>query len=63
MQALGILYQKRGLGCFVAADAREIILEDLRKEFFATTMPNFIREMRMLGVSKEEIMEWLAREM
>ena len=55
MQALGILYQKRGLGCFVAQEAKDIIREQLREEFFADTLPRLRHEMSMLGISVEEL--------
>lgn len=55
MQALGILYQKRGLGCFVSPDAVEIIRRELRREFLDDTLPALRRDMTRLGITIEEL--------
>lgn len=55
MQAIGIIYQKRGLGCFVAPDAVSLIREQLREEFFADTLPRLRHEMAMLGITIEDL--------
>lgn len=55
MQDLGVLYQKRGLGCFVAPGASDIIRDELRQAFFAETLPGLRREMTMLGISVEDL--------
>lgn len=59
MQALGILYQKRGLGCFVSPEAPAVIREEMRKEFFADTLPRLRHEMTLLGISPEELLQHL----
>lgn len=59
MQALGILYQKRGLGCFVAPDAVAIIRRELKREFIAETLPALRRDMARLGISVEELVAHL----
>lgn len=59
MQALGILYQKRGLGCFVSSEAKDIIRDQLREEFFADTLPRLRHEMSMLGISVDELVRHL----
>lgn len=50
-----IIYNKRGLGYFVTLKAREQILQVRKKEFMEQKMPEMFRQMRLLGISKEEV--------
>lgn len=50
-----IIENQRGLGYFVAGDARERILEELRAEFMRDELPRVFRTMRLLGIGVEEI--------
>lgn len=50
-----IIYNKRGLGYFVTPGAREQILQVRKKEFMEQKMPEMFRQMRLLGISKEEV--------
>lgn len=50
-----IIYNKRGLGYFVTYSAREQILQVRKKEFMEQKMPEMFRQMRLLGISKEEV--------
>ena len=52
----GIIYNKRGIGYFVAAPARDIILEQQRREFLENEAPQFIKRMRLLGIDPSEIL-------
>ena len=51
----GIIYNKRGIGYFVAVPARDIILAQQRREFLENEVPAFIRRMNLLGVKPSEI--------
>lgn len=51
----GIIYNKRGLGYFVTAGAGEAILKSRRKEFMEEKLPLLFRDMRLLGISMEEV--------
>ena len=51
----GIIYNKRGIGYFVAAPAREIILEQQRSDFLENEAPQFIKRMKLLGIDPAEI--------
>lgn len=53
----GIIYNKRGIGYFVTADAREIILSNERKAFIENELPAFIKRIKMLGIDPEEILK------
>ena len=50
-----IIENQRGLGYFVATDAKERILEELRTEFMRDELPRVFRTMRLLGIEMEEI--------
>jgi DNA-binding transcriptional regulator YhcF (GntR family) len=55
----GIIYNKRGLGYFVTAGAKDKILEERRKEFMEQKLPEMFRQMRLLGIGMEEVeREW-----
>lgn len=49
----GVLYNKRGIGYFVAADARELILNAQRKEFLEKDVPAIRKRMRLLGLDAD----------
>lgn len=51
----GVLYNKRGLGYFVAPDARRLILDARRAEFFGSYLPDLLRRMRQLGVTPADV--------
>lgn len=54
---LGIIYTRRGMGYFVAENARSLILASRRKEFMEESIPELFRQMRLLGVTMEELEE------
>lgn len=58
----GIIYNKRGLGYFVTAGAKDMILESRRKEFMEQKLPELFRNMRLLGISMNEVAERFAKE-
>ncbi len=53
----GIIYNKRGIGYFVAAPARDIILEQQRRDFLENEAPQFIKRMKLLGIDPNEILK------
>ena len=55
LQGQDIIYNKRGLGYFVSQGGRERILE-LRKEvFLRDELPEFFRQLKMLGIPVKEV--------
>ena len=55
----GIIYNKRGLGYFVTAGARERIMDARRKDFMENILPDMFRNMRLLDVGIEDVeTEW-----
>ncbi|MGP1621475.1 MAG: GntR family transcriptional regulator [Candidatus Cryptobacteroides sp.] len=49
----GIIYNKRGLGYFVSPNAKEIVLENERKEFLENELPKILHKMKLLGINSE----------
>ena len=54
-----IIYNRRGLGYFVSAGAREQIITVRRNSFLTQSLPSVFREMKLLGITIEDIRkEW-----
>lgn len=53
----GIVYARRGMGYFVAADAPRLILEARRTYFREHAMPEFFGLMLQLGISADEVFD------
>lgn len=54
-----IIYNRRGLGYFVSAEAREQIMTTRRKIFLTQSLPSIFREMNLLGITIEDVeKEW-----
>ena len=45
----------RGVGFFVADDARDMIVARRRDEFYSETLPAFVEQMELLGVGMQEV--------
>ncbi len=48
----GIIYNKRGIGYFISAEAKDIVLENNRKEFLEVELPAVIKKMELLGLDE-----------
>jgi DNA-binding transcriptional regulator YhcF (GntR family) len=55
LQTNEIIFNKRGVGYFVTAQAKSKILEYRRKQFLEQELPVFFKNMTLLGMSFEEI--------
>ena len=51
----GIIYQRRGMGYFVTAGARDRILAQRRELFVQTTLKNVFREMELLNITINDV--------
>lgn len=61
LQTEGIIYNRRGLGYFVAVGASERIVS-MKKEFFIKDeLPYFFRQASMIGLKPEELSEMYNR--
>lgn len=50
-----LIENRRGLGYFVAGDAKRRILDELRTEFIRDELPRVFRTMRLLGLRPEDL--------
>lgn len=56
---MGVIYNQRGIGFFVADEAEKIIREASRKQFLQEELPRFAERARLLGIGQEEIISAL----
>ena len=54
LQGEGIIYNRRGVGYFASADAKEKILAIQRREFLDEELPLIRQKMKSLGIGIEE---------
>ncbi len=57
----GIIYNKRGLGYFVAQGAKKQIKKQRKQEFMKKRLPELARQMSLLDISMEEVTAQLAK--
>ncbi|WP_029904291.1 GntR family transcriptional regulator [Prevotella sp. 10(H)] len=57
MQAEDIIYSKRGMGYYVAENARKQILNLQKKDFFEEMLPETFNTMELLGISIDEVVD------
>ncbi len=55
----GVLYKQRGVGMFVADDARERLAADFRERFFENVLAPLVREARQAGIPLTDIIDYL----
>ena len=55
LQGQEIIYNKRGLGYFVAQGGRERILELRKAVFLRDELPEFFRQLKMLGIPLSDV--------
>lgn len=51
----GIIFNRRGIGFFIAENARETILAKRRESFFNEEIGYFLRQLMTLGISPDEL--------
>jgi len=52
LAAAGVIYQRRGLGYYVAADGAGRLRDILRREFIDSTVPDIIARMKLAGITR-----------
>ncbi|NIK77104.1 DNA-binding transcriptional regulator YhcF (GntR family) [Paenibacillus castaneae] len=57
----GILYKKRGIGMFVAAGARAILMEKRKEQFYEQYVVTMMREADKLGITSEQLTDMIRR--
>lgn len=51
----GIIYNKRGIGYFVSAGAKDTVLAQLKKEFLEKEWPEVQRKISLLGIDAADL--------
>lgn len=51
----GVIFNKRGLGYFVAEDAQQYIKATRRSTFLKTVLPEVVRQMKLLDITMDDI--------
>lgn len=57
----GLLYKKRGVGMFVAPNAREFLLKRRRENFYTAHVMPVVREAKNLELTKNELQNMIER--
>ena len=57
----GIIYKKRGVGMFVAAGAREKVLNKRREQFYERFVQSMVEETRRLNISRQELDQMIGK--
>lgn len=55
LQSCDVIFNRRGVGYFVQANAREKVLALQRKYFLEEEMPYFVQKMKLLGISVSDL--------
>lgn len=55
LQGENIISNKRGIGFFVNEDAVAVILKNRKREFFEQELPEFMKKVELLNLTKKEI--------
>jgi GntR family transcriptional regulator len=58
LQAQGVVYNKRGLGLFVAPDAREKVKAFRKERFIQQELPVFFRTIYLLDMEPSDLQQW-----
>ena len=57
LQDLQLIEPKRGMGFILMEDASAKVMKARRKEFFDITLPEFLMEIEILGIPRDELIE------
>ena len=56
----GVLYKKRGIGMFVSAGAKEMIMKRRKAEFYENFVRAIVEEAISLGITKEDLIKMIS---
>jgi GntR family transcriptional regulator len=61
LQSKEILYNKRGIGYFVAQNGYEKTIEFKKNEFLEVDVPQFFKTMKLLGLSYKDLEDYMKK--
>lgn len=59
LQESGVIENKRGIGFFVSENAIELIRTKEKENFFNNELPDFVKKIQLLRLTKEDLAELL----
>lgn len=59
LQTIGVIEPRRGMGFLLVTDGAERVRNAKRREFCDTAIPQIVAEMRLLGITADEVAEML----
>ena len=57
LTAKGLIYQKRGIGFFVAPDARDKILKERSEDLISRQLPPLFKTLKAIGITPDQLMQ------
>lgn len=61
LQSLNVIESRRGMGFLLVKNGVEKVRKEKQREFFQKTIPQIIDEMKILGISPEEVSAILSK--
>ena len=58
LEDLGVIFNKRGLGFYVAADGYDKVKAHRKERFIQQDLPAFFNNIYLLDISEQEILQW-----
>lgn len=55
MTNAGVIYNKRGIGYFIAENAKDMVLKQMKDEFMNAELPEVIKKMKLLGITLTDL--------
>lgn len=58
LESIGVIYNKRGLGFFVAADGYEKMKTYRKEKFIQQDLPSLFNNLYLLDINQDELFSW-----
>jgi len=58
LESIGVIYNKRGLGFFVAPDGYEKMKAYRKEKFVRQDLPSLFNNLHLLDITQEELFDW-----
>lgn len=55
LQDNNIIYNKRGIGFFVAPEAKQTLLDQMKTKFIENELPDFFKSLHLLGLTLKDL--------
>ena len=63
LKSIDVIYDKRGVGFFIASDAKKAVKEMYKKEFMKSELPSIVKKMKLLDININDITETIQKEL